>query len=131
MACRLLPLIEMRVAFPCLVAGGTLLGLMFAASTAHAGFVVAGDLDYAAPLESQDNLGAGFAVRLGYQAHAPFSVITPELMFTYDRFSGGLESKVYRGLAGIRVGIGDFVRSGAYFHLGFGHVNPDAPDLSH
>jgi hypothetical protein len=99
---------------------------------AHAGFVVAGDLDYAAPLESQeDNSGLGFAVRLGYQAHTPFSVVTPELVFTYDKFSGGLESKVYRGLAGIRLGIGDFVRSGAYFHMGFGHVNPDAPDISH
>src|SRR6478735_12195075 len=105
----------MRSAFPCVLASGALLGCLFTASTSHAGFVAAGDLDYAAPLESQDNSGAGFAVRLGYQAHAPFSVITPELVFTYDKFSGGLESKVYRGLAGIRVGIGDFLRSGAYF----------------
>jgi len=123
--------VGMRSAVPCLIAGGALLGFMFTASAANAGVVIAGDLDYAAPISSTDNSGAGFAIRFGYQVQAPFSLITPELVFSYDAFSGGLQSKVYRGLGGVRLGLDDTVRSGAYLHLGFGHIKPDAPDLSH
>jgi hypothetical protein len=124
-------MIKMRRAFSFMASSGALLGLMLLASPANAQVVLAGDLDYAAPISTMDSSGFGFAFRFGYQAHAPYLVATPELAFTYDEFSGGLGSKVSRALAGIRLGIGDFVRSGAFLHMGVGHVRPDAPDYSH
>jgi hypothetical protein len=95
------------------------------------GTTVAVDIDYAAPIDSDTDSGGGFGVRLGYEAVLPFVVATPELVFTWDKFSNNLDPRVYRGLAGIRLGVGEELRSGAFFHMGIGNIQPDLPDYSH
>jgi hypothetical protein len=92
---------------------------------------MAADLDYAAPINSDVSSGGGFGARLGYQAHAPLVVVTPELAFTYTSFSGIGDPRVYRGLAGVRIGIFEIVRPGVFVHFGVGHLNTDLPNLSH
>jgi hypothetical protein len=105
---------------------------MSTAPPAYAGgAAIAVDVDYAAPIESSTDSGAGFGIRLGYEADLPFVVATPELVFTYDKFTDNLEPRVYRGLAGIRLGVGESFRSGAFFHMGVGNIKPDLPDYSH
>jgi len=92
---------------------------------------MAADLDYAAPINSDVNSGGGFGARLGYQAHAPFVTVTPELAFTYASFSGFADPRVYRGLAGVRIGFFEVLRPGVYAHLGVGHLTTDLPNVSH
>jgi hypothetical protein len=105
--------------------------LALSARPALAETSIAADLDYAAPINSDVNSGGGFGARLGYQVHVPLVVVTPELAFTYASFSGFGDARVYRGLAGVRIGIFEVVRPGVYFHLGVGHLNTDLAGLSH
>jgi hypothetical protein len=64
--------------------------------------------------------GWGFGFRLGSQLHAPLVAVTPELGFTYHTFSGDVGAKVYRGIAGVRLGVGEVIRPGVFGHAGFG-----------
>jgi hypothetical protein len=92
--------------------------------------VIAGDLDYARPIDSNAGSGGGFGIRLGHQYRAPFLSLTPELAFTYHGFSGGRGLDVYRGLAGLRLGIGEIIRPGVFGHIGAGWpvLNQAEPD---
>jgi hypothetical protein len=115
-----------------IVALGSLGGVALVPTSARAGGLQAAvDIDYAGPIASDATSGVGFATRLGYQFNAPYLLATPELVFSYDAFSGGVSPKAYRGLAGARLALGDLFRSGAYFHMGVGVIHPDAPDNSH
>ena len=85
--------------------------------SAAAKTTVAGDLDYAAPIDSAANSGWGFGVRLGQQFHLPLVVVNPELGFDYHSFSDDSSPKTYRGIAGLRIGIGEILRVGPFAHL--------------
>jgi hypothetical protein len=116
----------------CIAAGGTFLALASVSARAHAGAAaIAVDIDYAVPIESDTDHGGGFGVRLGYEAELAFVVATPELVFTYNKFTDNLDPRVYRALAGGRLGVGETFRSGAFFHMGVGNIKPDLPDYSH
>jgi hypothetical protein len=107
--------------------------VFFAAWPSRADTAIAGDLDYAAPIDSNANAGGGFGIRLGQQLDVSPVVLTPELAFTYHGFSGDFAPRVYRGAAGLRLGVGKVIRPGAFGHLGIGHMAVDSPgpDLSH
>jgi hypothetical protein len=97
----------------------SLIALTTFPSAASAEVAAAFDLDYAAPINVDASAGFGFGIRLGKQMRVPpLLVATPELGFTYHSFSG--EPKVYRGIAGLRLGIGDTIRPGIFGHLGYG-----------
>jgi len=104
------------------------MGLCAVAAPAHADFLLGADLDTALPVKSPAGNGGGFAVRLGYHVHVPFAALTSELGFTYDGFSGGDgddQATVYRGLAGLRLGIGEIFRIGGFAHVGLAHLESD------
>jgi hypothetical protein len=102
---------------------------------ARADTVIAGDLDFVLPINQPDAIdpGGGFGIRLGHQFHVPLLVLTPEIGFTYAGFAGALTS--YRGIAGLRFGVGEIVRPGVFAHAGIGRTSVDvpagAPDPSH
>ena len=109
---------------------GTLLAITLVSSAARAETVLAGDFDYAAPIDSSVDSGAGFGIRLGRQTHVPLFVVTPELGFTYHTFPGDYALRTYRGVAGLRLGVGEVIRPGAFLHLGVGRLEAEAPRAS-
>jgi len=112
--------------------GISALALSLWSANAEAKTTVAGDLDYAAPIDSNASSGWGFGIRLGQQFHVPLVVINPELGFTYHSFADDSTPHVYRGIAGIRFGIGEIFRIGPFAHLGIGRLSlSGTPDLSH
>jgi hypothetical protein len=97
------------------------------AETEGGATVLAFDLDYAVPPNSNTSDGLGFGVRLGRQVRLPpLLSVTPELAFTYHGFDPDGPA-AYRGLVGMRLGFGEIVRPGAFAHLGIGRVNTEAP----
>ncbi len=87
---------------------------------------IGADAAYALPLEDELDSGASFGVRVGHRFDGHSAAITPELGFNYVSLSGGRDPRVYRGMAGVRFGVGKVVRPGAFAHAGFGHVKLDA-----
>lgn len=100
--------------------------LMFGMSApARADVQIGLDLDYALPIDSIGEGGGGFAIRLGQQVHLPMVAITPEVAFAYHSYSGSGDPATYRGVGGLRVGIGEIFRLGPFAHLGVGHLDLD------
>jgi len=89
--------------------------------------------DYAIPIDSVAESGGGFGIRYGYQFQIPLFLIQPEIGFTDHIMGGNVSPTVYRGVAGVRAGIGEIVRLGVYGHLGVGHLTADTPgdNVSH
>jgi hypothetical protein len=106
-----------------------LVGALWHAATpsqAHAGFTIGADLESSIPVD-QTALSAGpsWAVRVGTQLHVPLLVLTPEIGFNMASFNSDIKdggANVYRGIAGIRAGVGEALRVGAYGHIGFAHI---------
>ncbi len=107
-----------------------LLGITLDMGPACAATVIAGDLDYAVPIQSNADSGAGAGVRFGWQAHLPFVVITPEVGLTYHAFAGN-GGAAYRGVGGLRFGVGEIIRPGVFAHFGIGRLALPNPDPSH
>jgi hypothetical protein len=101
------------------------MGLCAVAAPAHAQLLLGGDVDLALPVKSSAETGGGFAVRVGYHAHVPLAALTSEVGFNYDGFSGSDGPTVYRGLAGLRLGVGEVFRLGGYAHVGVGRLVGD------
>ena len=100
---------------------GAVIASTAAPSTALADTAVAADLDYAAPVKVDGvSSGWGFGFRLGSQMRAPLVSVTPELGFTYHTFGGDASTKVYRGIGGLRLGVGEVIRPGVFAHAGYG-----------
>lgn len=113
---------------PAMLAGVIACGVLAStAAPARAELQLAGDLDYALPLESRAEWGAGFAIRLGWQLHVPFLVLTPEAVFNYEGFAGTYGPMVFREVAGLRFGVGEVFRLGAFGHAGIGQLKVDVP----
>ena len=98
------------------------------ARPASASPTIAADLDVGFPLHSRGDSGWGFGIRLGQQLNAKPIVFTPELGFTYHGFSGDFGPKIYRGILGARLGFGDILRPGGFFHVAVGHFVPTVGD---
>jgi hypothetical protein len=102
------------------------------AAPARAKTVIGADLDYAHSAGSGIGSGAGFGIRLGQRLHVPLLALDPEIGFTYHDFNDGLEPTMYRGIAGLRLGVFEAIRPGVYGHLGVGRIDFDlVPDASH
>jgi hypothetical protein len=94
------------------------------ATDAHAQTTIAADLDLQVPVSINDvSTGAGFGIRLGQELRLPLFSLNPEIGFTYASFTKDEPPKVYRGIAGVRLGIGELVRFGVLAHVGFGYVS--------
>jgi hypothetical protein len=115
---------------PSIVTGAALLSILFVAGPAAAGPTIGADLDLGFPVSSSGDTGGGFGIRLGQELHVPLFELTPEIGFTYHNFSGDRGPRIYRGIAGARLGIGEVLRPGAFAHLGFGHFVPAYGDNS-
>src|SRR2546423_11521635 len=98
-----------------------LLATTLAAGVVRAGPTIGADLDLGFPLHSRGDSGGGFGIRLGQELHLPLVALVPELGFTYHKFSGDYGPKIYRGIAGLRLGIGEVIRPGVFAHLGIRH----------
>lgn len=100
---------------------------VLSAEPARAETVIAGDLDYVIAINEEPDVdsGGGFGVRLGQQLDVPALVLTPEIGFTYASFGG--DAKVYRGIAGLRLGVGEILRPGVFAHAGIGRISVDVP----
>jgi hypothetical protein len=117
-----------RAALRRIAAGGVLAVSLVGVEHARADTVIAADLDFVVPIndESEEiSSGAGFGIRLGHQLDVPAVVLTPEVGFTYAGFDGGV--KAYRGVAGLRLGVGEILRPGVFAHAGIGRLNVDMP----
>jgi len=122
-----------RAALPALCAA-LLCGWALAPRTARADTTIAGDLDFDVPVSTDyAKTGGGFGIRLGQQLHLPMIVLNPEIGFAYASFAernsdagfGG--PTIYRGIAGVRLGVGELLRFGLLGHVGFGYVSFDVP----
>jgi hypothetical protein len=103
-------------------------------SAARADTTIAADLDLHVPVSINGvGTGGGFGIRLGQELHLPLVSINPEIGFTYASFSKDAPPKIYRGIAGLRVGVGELLRIGVMAHVGFGYVSwePKQGDASH
>jgi hypothetical protein len=94
-------------------------------SSSFVDLAIAGDLDYAVPIDSIGDSGGGFAVRVGGQLHVPLLVLTPELGFSYHAMDGEGSPELSRMFAGARVGIGEIFRIGATGHVGIAWLDVD------
>lgn len=112
-----------------LAGGASILAVLFHAAAASAKTAIAADLDYAVPIDSDADSGAGFAIRVGQLLRLPIVAITPELAFANHTFADG--PTAYRGLAGLRLGVGELIRPGVFAHLGLGHLTLPSPVPSH
>jgi hypothetical protein len=112
------------------LAGGVALTVTLAAAPAQAKTAIAADLDYAVPIDWDAGSGAGFAIRVGQMLRLPLIVLTPELAFTDHSFADNGPT-AYRGLVGLRLGLGEIIRPGVYAHLGLGHLTLPSPLPSH
>lgn len=93
---------------------------------AHAGTTIGADLDLHVPVSVNNvNSGGGFAIRIGQELHLPLISLNPEIGFTYASFTKDQPPTVYRGIAGVRLGIGELLRFGVLAHVGFGYANWD------
>jgi len=104
------------------------------AGTARADTTIGADLDLHVPLEINNvNTGGGFGIRLGQELHLPLVAINPEIGFNYVTFSKDAPPKLYRVIAGARLGFGELMRFGVMAHVGFGHVSwePAPNNYSH
>jgi hypothetical protein len=101
--------------------------------SARAETAIAGDVDYAGPVDSDVDAGPGFGLRIGYHAHIPFVILTPEVGFNYYGFQGDYPASMYRGVVGMRLAIGEIIRPGVYAHVGYAQLQADRPppDPSH
>jgi hypothetical protein len=89
-------------------------------SSARADTAIAVDLEGLAPIGvDAAKAGISFQGRLGMPLHLPLIELTPEIGFHYAPL--GDSFKLYRGIAGARVGLGEIVRVGVYAHVGFAH----------
>lgn len=103
---------------------------IFSATSANADLAVAADVDVAAPIDSEPlKTGAGIGARVGYHAHIPLFVLTPELVFNYYGFGGDSPAGIYRGLGGLRFAIGEIIRPGIFGHLGVGQMEANGPPM--
>jgi hypothetical protein len=110
-----------------------LFALTFTAAPSRAETAIAADIDFAVPVDTPAESGGGFAIRLGQELHVPLVVLTPEIAFSYHAFSGDYAPEVYRGIAGLRLGIGEVFRGGIFGHLGVGwfEIDVSGTDPSH
>jgi hypothetical protein len=93
--------------------------------------MVSGDLDYAHSAGSGIGGGWGFGVRLGRRLHVPLLALDPEVGFTYHGFHDRPAPALYRGILGLRLGIGEVLRPGIYGHIGVGRIDFDTtPEAS-
>src|SRR5436190_24251255 len=68
----------------------------------------------------------------GQQVHVPAIVLNPEIGFNYDTFGGDAGPIVYRGIFGLRLGVGEVLRAGLYGHVGLARIDfTQIPDYSH
>jgi hypothetical protein len=91
-----------------------------APSSARAAVAIAAELEVDAPSDTDLDPAAAFAVRLGWQLHLPLLVFTPEVGYHHATF--GDELTLDRGFAGVRLGLGEVFRIGAFGHVGVGHA---------
>jgi hypothetical protein len=99
---------------------------------ARAKTMIGADLDYAHSAGSGIGDGWGFGVRIGQRLHAPLVALDPEIGFTYHDFNDGFAPTMYRGIAGLRLGLLEAIRPGVYGHLGVGRIDFDlASEASH
>jgi hypothetical protein len=97
--------------------------LASAPETAHASTTIAVDLDYDVPINADHvKSGGGFGIRIGQELHLPLIVVNPEVGFTYASFDDPGPS-TYRGIVGLRAGIGELLRFGLTAHVGYGYAN--------
>ncbi len=122
-----------RFTLPAAIAPAVVAFSTFFGRSAHAETAIAGDIDYAAPVDSSVDAGPGFGLRLGYHAHVPFVILTPEIGFSYYGFQGDYPASMYRGVAGMRVAVGEIIRPGIFAHVGIAQLQADRPppDPSH
>jgi hypothetical protein len=107
------------------LAGALALALTLGSGQARADTQIGFDLDYSVPIESIGDSGGGFGIRFGKQLHVPMVVITPEVVFAYHSFSGRGDPATYKGVLGLRLGLGEIFRIGPFAHLGVGHQDLD------
>jgi hypothetical protein len=112
---------KMLIGCKALLGAAAFTALLAFSSPAFAEVALGFDLDYAAPIKVDAvKSGYGFGIRLGNQIHVPLVAITPELGFTYHGFTGDYGPKVYRGIAGLRLAVGEVIRPGVFAHAGYG-----------
>jgi hypothetical protein len=123
----------LRVVLPALCAA-ILCGWAIAPRAARADTTIAGDLDFDVPVSTDyAKTGGGFGIRIGQQLHLPMLVLNPEIGFAYASFAdrqsdlGYSGPTIYRGIAGVRLGVGELLRFGLLAHVGFGYVSVDVP----
>jgi hypothetical protein len=107
---------------------------LLAPQAVHADTTIAGDLDFNVPVSSNyAQTGGGFGIRLGQQLHLPLISLNPEIGFAYASFAQRRSSlgvsgpTIYRGIAGLRLGVGEVLRFGLLAHVGYGYVSVDVP----
>ena len=115
--------------------GALLLGLcVLAPNIARADTTIAGDLDLDVPVSADyAKTGGGFGIRIGQQLHLPLISLNPEIGFAYASFAdrksdigvGG--PTIYRGIVGLRLGLGEILRFGVLAHVGYGYISVDVP----
>jgi len=86
-------------------------------------FSIGGDLDYVRARDPAPMSGAGFGIRLGPRLHVPFLVTAPEIGVNYLHLAGDRAPTLYRGTAGLRIGVGEILRPGVFGHLGIGRLD--------
>jgi hypothetical protein len=117
------------------IGGVALLGLALGAlpGVAAAGPALGADVEYDAGTGDAlaDRGGLGVAVRLGWKLGLGVIQLVPELAGTRNTFNPSDSASVaprpdlnlYRGVVGLRVGLGGLLAPGAFAHVGYGRAS--------
>jgi hypothetical protein len=83
---------------------------------------IGADLDWLRARDPEPASGTGLGIRIGQRIHVPLLVVSPEISLGYGEIASEQLARLYRGTAGLRLGVGEILRPGAFLHLGVGRL---------
>lgn len=106
---------------------GTILVLWLPAGSAHADLELGADLGAVYSLDGdRSTSGGSMGLRLGNRVKLPMLMVAAEVRGGLDAYGGDRSTDVYTGMGGLRLGVGEVLRTSIFVHAGVGHVVHEA-----
>ncbi len=93
------------------------------ARLAHADLELGADLGGVYSLDGdRSTSGGSVGLRVGNRIKLPMLLVAAEIRGGLDAYGGDRSTDVYTGMGGLRLGIGEVLRTSIFVHAGVGHV---------
>lgn len=103
------------------------LAIWLPARSAHADLELGADLGAAYSLDGdRSTSGGSVGLRLGNRVSLPLLMLAAELRGGLESYGGDRGTDVYTGMGGLRLGMGEVLRTSVFVHAGVGQVVHEA-----